>query len=172
MEFKERVIQLTDRASRLSGIIYRSAAPKYANSKDLLTGDGSRKFGGRWNPPGLTAVYGSFTPQTALEEALAHSRYFGLPIHASMPRTFAAVEFNLRSVLDFTDGAIRRSLAVSEKRLMSCDWRTDMRAGGTPITQKLGAAASQVGLEAIVVRSVADRRGRNLVVFPENLMRS
>jgi|GEM_PF-6319824 len=45
-----------------SGIAYRSARPRYAKQQDILTGAGSKKFGGRWNPrESFAAVYLSLT---------------------------------------------------------------------------------------------------------------
>jgi RES domain-containing protein len=58
--------------TRLDITGYRSATPQYAREPDLLTGEGSRLHGGRWNPPGIAAVYASFAPETAMEEMLAH----------------------------------------------------------------------------------------------------
>ena len=49
-------------------------------------------------------MYGSFTPQTAMEETLEHCRYYGLPVHAAMPWTFVALEIDIASVLDLTQG--------------------------------------------------------------------
>ena len=169
MDLEGRVRKVFDQAVSLEGRIYRSATPKYANSSDLLTGEGSKKFGGRWNPVGLAAVYGSFTPQTALEETLAHSRYYNLPVHAAMPRTFVAIEFSVQKVLDLTNGRIRQALAVSEKRLLGCDWRREMARGKTAISQQVGAAAAAAGFEALLVRSAAADTGENLVIFVEIL---
>ena len=119
----------------------------------------------------MAAVYGSFTPQTSMEETLAHSRYYGLPVHAAMPRTFVALEFDLASVLDLTDGVVRRSLGVSEKRLLVCDWRAEAQAGGTPLTQAVGRGVRLAGFEGMLVRSAADPGGQNLIVFVANLRR-
>ena len=169
MELNQRICRLASQAKRLSGTVYRSVAPRYANTADLAAGQGSRRLGGRWNPPGVPAVYGSFTPQTAMEETLAHFRYYGLPVHAAMPRTFVALEIDLASVLDLTEGAVRRSLGVSEKRLLECDWRAEAQAGKTPLTQNVGLGVCLAGFEGMVVRSAVDPSGQNLVLFVENL---
>jgi RES domain-containing protein len=169
LELDARLAKLVRRAKSLQGTIYRSAVPKYATSSDLLSGEGSRNNGARWNPVGMAVVYGSFTPQTALEEALAHASYYQLRIHASMPRTFVAIEFKLQAVLDLTDGRNRQALAIAESRLLSCDWRAEMQAGKVPVTQQVGRAAFKAGMEAILVRSAADPAGQNLVVFVDNL---
>lgn len=166
---QNRVKHLVTRTIPLSGEIYRSTSPRYANSIDLLTGDGSRRFGGRWNPPGVRAVYGSFTPQTALEESLAHADYYSLPVNSTMPRTFVAIEFTLTAVLDLTDGRNRQVLGISEKRLLECDWRADMKRGTSPITHQVAGAVAHAGIEAVLTRSAADPAGRNLVIYMDNL---
>ena len=52
------------RAVRWSGVVYRSASPRYANKDDLLTGVGSKTAGARWNPPkSFPTVYSSLDPQ-------------------------------------------------------------------------------------------------------------
>jgi hypothetical protein len=75
------------KASRITVTAYRSTTPEYAKEADLNTGEGSKLHGSRWNPPGIAAVYASFTPETAMEESLAHFRYYGIPFHAAMPRS-------------------------------------------------------------------------------------
>jgi len=163
-----RLGRLLPRASRFHSTMFRSATPRYATERDLLTGEGSRKHGGRWNPPGMAAIYASLTPETAVAEALAQARYFGWPAHAVMPRTFAAISFSLEIVLDLTCGDIRRRLAISENRMLQSDWRADNRSGNVAITQLLGQAAAEIGLEGLLVPSAAQRCGQNIVAFPRN----
>jgi RES domain-containing protein len=160
--------RLIPEASDFSGKTFRSATPHYATEKDLLTGEGSRRFGGRWNPPGLAAVYASLTPETAMAETLAHARYFGLSEYDAMPRTFVAISVDLSSVLDLTDGKVRQRLAFSLKRIVETDWRKETDAGKVPFTQWLGHAAADVGFEALLVPSAAEANGRNIVAFPPN----
>lgn len=169
LSLKERIADLAANATGFRDEIYRSASPRYATSRQLVTGDGAKRFGGRWNPAGVAAVYGSLTPQIALEETLAHARYYGLPINTSMPRIFVAIRIELSQVLDLTLGNYRRTLRISEKRMLECDWRAECALGREPITQQIGRLAAVAGLEAILVRSSADDSGFNLVVFPDNL---
>ncbi len=169
LSLEQRIRNLADGAIEFHQEIYPSAAPKYASTSDLLTGEGALRFGGRWNPAGIAAVYGSLTPQTALEESLAHARYYGMPINTSMPRTFVAIDVELEVVLDLTDGSNRQTLRISENHLLECNWRGERHAGRKPVTQEVGQAAASAGIEAILVRSAADKSGANLVVFPENL---
>ncbi|NQT41230.1 MAG: RES family NAD+ phosphorylase [Planctomycetes bacterium] len=159
--------RLTPQASAFEATGYRSASPRYATETDLLTGEGSRRCGGRWNPPGLAAVYASLTPETAMAETLALARYSGWAAEVAMPRTFVAMSFNLKRVLDLTDGNIRRRLAFSRKRMIESDWRAAVSA---PLSQLLGQAAAEVGLEGLLVPSAVEPYGgRNIVAFPRNI---
>lgn len=166
---KARFTRLLPAASAFTGTVYRSSTPKYATETELLIGEGSRKSGGRWNPIGLAVVYASLTPETALAETLAHHRYYAIPVQDAMPRTFVAIEVNLQAILDLRQGAVRQRLQVSLERILTVDWRKEVSAGREPITQALGRAASDVGLEGLIVPSAADPDGHNLLVFPKKM---
>lgn len=170
-QLKSRLTRLLPSATEFLGVGYRSGTPKYATEADLLTGEGSRREGGRWNPVGIAGVYASLTPETAMAETLAHNRYYGIPIEDAMPRTFVAMESKLQAVLDFRSGHVRQRLQVSLERILTVDWRREVLAGREPITQTIGRAAYEVGLEGLIVPAAADPNGHNLLVFPEKLRR-
>jgi hypothetical protein len=50
-----------------SGVIFRSISPRYARTSDILSGQGAYQAGGRWNAPGIYAIYGSLEPGFWLE---------------------------------------------------------------------------------------------------------
>lgn len=166
---QRRCGQLAATAEPFAGVLLRSTSIEHARIEDLLNGEGARRFGGRWNPVGLAAVYGSTTPETALAEALAHCRYYGIPVQQALPRVFVAIDVRLQAVLDLTRGDIRRRLGVAFRRMVGVDWRCEMHDGAMPLTQRIGRAAAEAGLEGLLVPSAAERRGVNLVVFPQNL---
>ncbi len=168
-QLKSRLTQLRPTAAAFTATAFRSSTPKYANDPDLLSGVGSKLHGGRWNPIGVAAVYASLTPETAMAEALAHNRYFGIPIEDAMPRTFVAIEVTLQAVLDLRLGSVRQRLKVSRNRLLAVDWRVEVRAGREPITQAIGRVAAEIGIEGMIVPSAADTNGHNLLIFPGNL---
>ena len=168
-QLRVRLARLGGSAAPFVGVAYRSGVPEFATEADLLTGEGSRRFGGRWNPRGIAAVYASLTPETALAESLAHHRYYGVPIEDAMPRTFVALAVKLGRVLDLRDGATRQRLRLSGRRLLEVDWRAEARAGREPITQRLGHAAHAGGWEGLIVASAADSGGHNLLIFPGHL---
>lgn len=136
-----------------------------------MRGEGSRRFGGRWNPVGLAALYMSLTPEVAMAETLAHHRYYGLPVENVMPRVFVAIEVGLRSVVDLRSPLVLRRLGLVTRELLHVDWRREMRAGTVPVTHSFGAAMHAAGCEGLVVPSSATR-GHNLVVFPDRLASS
>ena len=144
--------------------------PAYAGARDLLSGEGVRRYGGRWNAAGsFAAVYASLTPETAVAEALAHSRHYGIPDADVLPRVLVALDASLAALADLTDGGARRILRVSRRRLCGEPWRRAAEAGREALTQAIGRAAFEAGLEALLVPSAASRAGANLVVFPERL---
>jgi RES domain-containing protein len=152
-----------------SGVVFRSTTPEYATSADLLSGEGSRVHGGRWNRAGsFAAVYASLDAETAMAEALAHVRYYRIPEAAAMPRVFVALEVRLASTLDLFDARVAESLGLRVDRPAE-DWRAPRSRPA--FTQLLGSAAESTGLEGILVPSAARAGGVNLVVFPHNLLR-
>lgn len=149
------------------GTVFRSATPQYASGDAILSGEGSRRYGGRWNPPdSFPTVYASLSPETAMAESLAHFRYYGIPLTAAMPRLFVAIEVRFSWVLDLREGSIRQRIGVSHRRMLDAPWRSPSPPGLLPITQAIGRAAFEAGLEGLLVPSVAHRKGGNLVVFP------
>jgi RES domain-containing protein len=153
-----------------SGVAYRSVVPAYAGSRDLLSGEGVRRHGGRWNPPSaFAAVYASLTPETALAEVLSRFRDYGIPVADAMPRVLAAVEVSVASLADLTTPGARRSLRVSRRRMRREDWRRATDDGREALTQAIGRAAFERGLEGLLVFSAPDPAGRNLVLFPTRL---
>jgi RES domain-containing protein len=167
--YKTRLTKLSTESKPFDSVVYRSSTPQYATETDLLTGEGSCKNGGRWNPKGTAAVYAALTLETAMAETLATNRYFGIPLQDAMPRTFVAFLARLQHVLDFRQGDLRRRLQVSLDRILHVDWRKENKAGQLSITQIIGQAAYEAGLEGILVPSAQNPKDANLVIFPANL---
>jgi RES domain-containing protein len=170
-EFERILHRLTTivlRARPLRQVVYRCAEPTYATEDDLLTGEGSRINGARWNPPSSFAtVYGAFSDATALAEVKANYIYYGLDPADALPRTIVAVDMKLAEVLDLTDGTIRKALAVSATRMRGDDWRAQNLRGAESLTQAIGRALYESGLEGLIVPACDG--GKNLAWFPGNL---
>lgn len=162
--------RLSREAAPFAGVVFRSVSPRFAEDPDILGGVGAQRCGGRWNPPQvMPAVYASLTPEAALAETTESLRRAGIPPEFALPRVFVALRVRLPRVLHLTDGALRRRLRVSRRRMVQTNWRREQDAGREALTQALGRAAFVVGLEGLVVPSAATRRGENLVAFPGRL---
>lgn len=107
-----------------------------------------------------------------MAEALSHFKYYRLNIADAMPRVFIAARVNLRGVLDLTDGIVRQRLRISLQRMMEEDWRKLQHAGEQAVTQMIGQAAFEAGMEGLLAPSFADPGGTNMICFPANLTRS
>ena len=135
-QLKHRMTPMLPTANGFAETVYRSVSPKYATESDLLTGAGSKRQGGRWNPRGVAVVYNSLTPETAMAETLAHYRYFKIPIEDAMPRTFVAVVMKLKAILDLRQGPVRQRLQVSLDVCGQILWQRGKRPPSSPLRQQ------------------------------------
>lgn len=157
-------------AAAFRGTLYRACDPTYANTRDLLNGEGSRRTGGRWNGPRMFAtVYLAQSVEGSIAESLGLPGVFGFDPAKRLPLTLVAVEAQLRAVLDFTDARVRRAVGVTMTAMNTCDWRGENAAGNESITQAMGRAAFELGMHGIIVPSAIKRTFRNLNVFPANV---
>jgi RES domain-containing protein len=164
---RKRLRECLSSATAWSGTFYRATTLEYANRNDLLTGTGSRKVGGRWNAAeSFNAIYGCLEPETAMAEALANFRDYGIPVSEAMPLVFVAVTVKVQTVLNFMDRALQRKLGVSAWRMRTTPWREYRGRGEEAITQALGRIAFEEQLEGILVPSARIKGAVNIVLFP------
>jgi len=147
-----------------TGTVFRFQSIDYPSQGDVLSGMGAGHRGGRWNPPGLRAIYGSTTDTTALEECRAHDRYYG--VQTRSPRLLVAIEARLPQTLALVNPAIRRPLGVTSAELAHEDWRKVQNSGRESLTQAIGRALATSGGSGLLARSAADRLGVTVVMFP------
>jgi RES domain-containing protein len=130
---------------------------------DPLSIEGSRKAGGRYNPPGgFGALYAALEPETSAAEVAR-----GLRLRGVDPASFAAddwweyeIELRAAPVLDLTDSETLARLGVSRDALTATD---------SALTRELGAKAYAAGFAALLVPSAARPSARNLVIFLDRL---
>ena len=101
-----------------------------------------------------------------MAESLAQHRHYGIPDADALPRILLAIDARLGACVDLTDGRARRTLRVSRRRMRNEPWRRKQNAGREALTQAIGRAAFEAGLEALLVPSAAVAGGSNLLVFP------
>lgn len=69
-------------------LVYRIQKRQFVDS--VLTGEGARLKGGRWNPAGTPLLYTSNTPELALLETLVH--FDGTPLRDLPPFVLITIE--------------------------------------------------------------------------------
>ena len=154
-------------------VVYRCAAPRHATSDHLLSGEGSRKYGGRWNPIGIHAAYTSLDYQTAFSESIEAKAREGLPPWEALPLVIVAINVGLSRVLDLTEpvvGAILDPLGFTWARMADDDWcfwvESDDPTQG--LTLEVGRLAHETLIQGLIVPSNPVIGGKNLVIFPDH----
>jgi RES domain-containing protein len=161
------------KAAEWNGTVYRAVGTEYANKRDLLSGEGTKRFGGRWTPPASFATaHASLDVKTAVAESLGTQKQYGIAVDERLPLTLVAIDVSLQKLLDLTDESVLRELDMTRQRLLRCRWRESMHKGREALTQAIGRIAFEAGLEGLFVPSAQARKGKNLVVFPDNLQKA
>ncbi len=70
-QWQKHALALVEQASPLEGEFFRAVELAYAHPDDVVSGEGTRSYGGRFVKPGLRAVYGSVDEETAFRESAA-----------------------------------------------------------------------------------------------------
>lgn len=150
--------------------VFRFVNPRYSSTSELFAGTGALHCSGRWMLKGSRLVsYTSMEPETALAESLAAGRYFGFPLEQSTPMVLVSASARLGSVLDLRNGKTRQRVQLSKERMLECDWRAENLEAKEALTQALGWATAEAGIEGLIVPSATSLDGTNLIIFPENL---
>ena len=104
-QWQKHALALRKRAGRLEGEYFRSVERSYAHPDDVISGDGTRVYGGRFVRPGVRAVYASADEHTAIREAAARKERLegrsGIPL-ADYPRTTYVIAVKLAVQIDLT----------------------------------------------------------------------
>jgi RES domain-containing protein len=140
------------------GLLYRALNPVYA--RDPLSGEGARRFGGRFNPKGMPALYTSLSIMTALREANQ--------IGTLQPTTLVAYEADIGPIFDATDPERLAEQGLTEADLAANDWRLRMLKGAKAPTQAMAERLKAAGSAGLRVRSFAKGAARedlNLVLW-------
>jgi len=130
---------------RYQGFLYRALNPIYA--RDPLSGEGSRRHGGRFNPKGMPALYTSLSVMTALREANQ--------IGTLQPTTLVAYEAEIGPIFDSTDPAELLAQGLTEADLAADDWRLRMIETGKAPTQEFAERLKASGYAGLRVKSFA-----------------
>lgn len=144
---------------RLQAIVYRALNPVWVG--DPLSGEGARRYGGRFNPKGMTALYCTLDPVTAVREV----SQIGQPLQPTILVSFAA---DVAPIFDATDPALLAGQGLTPADLAANDWRVHMAEGREAPTQSLArrlVAQGFVGLLAPSYARLAPPDARNLALW-------
>ena len=144
---------------RYKGLVYRAHNPQWAWTP--LSGEGARRYGGRFNRRGVPALYTSLSPLTAIREA----EPLGRPMQ---PLTLCAYDVDAQPIFDALDAELCKALHVGASDLECPTWEAEMRAGSVPASQALAERLVVAGYAGMCVQSFAKGAGdsdANLVMW-------
>ncbi|MTI15955.1 RES domain-containing protein [Rhodobacteraceae bacterium RKSG542] len=151
------------------GLLYRALNPVYA--REPLSGEGARRFGGRFNAKGTPALYTSAALTTAIKEAnqVGHLQ----------PTTVVAYKADINPLFDGSDRSALAEFDMTPELLAAADWRDRMLLDGIAPTQVFAQRLIGGGYAGLVIPSFvrgAEAHDRNVVLWkwgadlPEQLL--
>lgn len=130
--------------------------------REVLSGMGTQRYGGRFATVGTRAVYLAGSDETASREVLARKKRLGDTSQitlAKYPRVVFAVSVTLQKVLTWLRRPRSKALMKVRESCLSLD---DLAR-----SQELGQLLLAAGVQGILFPSVVGA-GRNLIVYLEN----
>ena len=141
-------------------VFHRYLTPKWAYVP--LSGAGAAAEGGRFNRPGVEALYLSRQPETALAEYRQNASI--VP-----PATLAAYVVTIGSVVDLS-GGYDPTIWPSDWAGWNCAWKAIARLDRkVPPSWRLADMVIAAGHGGLLFPSTRHDGGVNLVVYPQNL---
>ena len=131
---------------RLTDPVYRGHNPRWSFAAE--SGEGAKRYGGRFNPKGVPALYTSRRPETAWLEGQQ-----SLPFKAQ-PLTLRAYAVDCMHILDLTDPDTRQAARTSLNEL-GCAWEYFVARGETPPSWRFATDMIENYCAGIVVPSFA-----------------
>lgn len=149
-------------ARPIKGIYYRSVEYRFMNPDEVLNGQGTQLYGGRFADLGVKAVYLAESDSGASREVLARKNRLGGHAQITIdryPRIVFGVDVALQKVLSWARKP--RSPLLGEIR-KSCMLKDDLSR-----SQEVGNKVRSSGVQGILFPGALGG-GRNLIVFLEN----
>ena len=144
---------------------------EFAAPEHIVSGEGSFRYGGRWNAPGLfPVIYSSTRPGTAIDEAYQLVDDFDLSPDDIKPRVTCGIQWELSSVIDLTVNGLPSWLDMAAWLKENFEKIND--AGNETLCQAFGRAARNSGISGMFCPSARVPSGINLVVFCDRLRKS
>jgi RES domain-containing protein len=137
---------------------WRVLAPRWAH--DPLSGAGAARYGGRWNPRDVPALYMSAELTTAVAE---YEQDLGI-----RPGTFCAYDVDVAGVLDLRQADMLNACEI-DRSVSFAPWKTMLLVDGRePPAWALVVRLIAAGIAGILVPSTRLAGGTNLVLWRWN----
>ena len=167
-EFVFRLRKIAPKPATWTGVTFRSVELEHASPEQIMSGEGSLKFGGRWNAPeSFPVIYSSLRPGTAVEEAFQLAADYELTPDDLTPRITCGIEWNLSRVIDLTRNNLPSWVELED--WMQENFPRINDSGFETLCQAFGRAARNSGATALICPSARVSDGVNLVVFRDRL---
>jgi RES domain-containing protein len=114
--------------------------------------------GGRWNPPGVSALYVSLDRATAEAEGSRILEVQSVPPRVN--RSIYELNITLENAIELSTAADLAAVGLSED---------DLRGDDFEACQRVGGAVAWIGHDGLLVPSARLDGGQNLVIFTANL---
>jgi RES domain-containing protein len=101
----------SDGRAAFRGVVYRATHPDYEDLERTV--EFSKRYPGRFNPPGSGAVHVALERATAVAELKRRAEKVGRPLKPFAPRALLTLDVALREVLDLTDVTVRAEWDVT-----------------------------------------------------------
>jgi RES domain-containing protein len=154
--------------------VYRAVDLKWAKPADLLSGKGAFSNGSRWMAPGLTCVfYAATTEALALKESRRNIEHFAIKRTARLgrkPRVVVEIHASIPAIVDFQK-LCQAMPWPNVDEVLSENWEEINARHCETLAQACGRIFLDLGYVGLIAPSSRDRRGRNLIVFPQRIPR-
>lgn len=143
---------------RYSGKLYRAINPVFA--REPHSGRGAARYGGRFNPKGVPALYTSLNVQTAIRESNQ--------VGDLQPTTLVCYRAEIDMLFDTGDVEALMTAGLDGALLADPSWRDQMIATGEAHTQRFARTLIAEGYSGLLVRSFTKGAGpddKNLVLW-------